>query len=205
MQKQIPFRYATLKFFLLTALAHSFLFNIKAHAQESQLSGKTVNADTKLPLAFVSIGIRCKAIGTISDSLGNYRLSYRPNEISKTDSLIFTAIGFQTARMNAEQLINGNTTISLKELPLNLKTVEINAGQRKMKSYGRWSANLVFFPAMYKNIPKFSDEKGREQATILKIDPDVYLRTFNFGINRRHFKKIKLRLNVYGIKNGIPD
>ncbi|WP_316809379.1 alpha/beta fold hydrolase [Pedobacter agri] len=201
MQNHIPSTYATIKFFLLIALVHFIFINISVHAQESQLSGKTVNAATKLPLAFVSIGIRGKAIGTVSDSLGNYRLSYRPNEISKTDSLIFTAIGFQTARMNAEQLINANTTISLKELPLNLKTVEINAGQRKMKSYGRWSANLVFFPEMYKNIPKFSDERGREQATILKIDPDVYLRKLNFEINRRHFQRIKLRLNV----NGIPD
>ncbi|MCX2473323.1 alpha/beta fold hydrolase [Pedobacter sp. MC2016-05] len=205
MQKNIPSRYATIKFFLVITLAPFIFINTGVHAQDRQVSGKTINAHTLLPVPFVSIGLRGKAIGTVSDSLGQYRLSYRPDETSKTDSLIFSAIGFQTARMNIEQFINGNKIISLKELPLNLKTVEINAGQRKIKSYGRWSANLVFFPAMYKNIPRFSDEKGREQATILKIDPDVYLRTLNFGINRRHFKKIKFRLNVYGIKNGIPE
>ncbi|RZJ78862.1 MAG: hypothetical protein EOO20_27425, partial [Chryseobacterium sp.] len=84
MQNHIPSRYSTIKFFVLIALAPFIFINISVHAQESQLSGKTVNADTKLPLAFVSIGIRGKAIGTVSDSLGQYRLSYRPDEILKT-------------------------------------------------------------------------------------------------------------------------
>ncbi|MBB6236919.1 pimeloyl-ACP methyl ester carboxylesterase [Pedobacter sp. AK013] len=205
MQKNITSRYATLKISVLFILASFFLFAIKVRAQSQELPGETINALTGLPVPFVSIGIKNKAIGTVSDSLGRYILSYRQDEISKTDSLIFSAIGFHTVKMDLEQFLSGNKTIMLKELPLQLKTVKIKAEVRKMKSYGRWSANLVFFPAMYKTIPKFSDEKGREQATILKIGPDVYLRKLNFGINRRHFKRIKLRLNVYGIKNGIPD
>lgn len=205
MQKNITSRFSTLKISVLFVLASFFLFAIKVRAQSEELPGKTINALTGLPVPFVSIGIKNKAIGTVSDSLGHYILSYRQDEISKTDSLIFSAIGFHTVKMDFEQFLKGNKTISLKELPLELKTVKIKAEPRKMKSYGRWSASLVFFPAMYKTIPKFSDEKGREQASILKIDPDVYLRKLNFGINRRHFQRIKLRLNVYGIKNGIPD
>lgn len=205
MQKNITSRYSTLKISVLFILATFFLFAIKVRAQTEELPGKTINALTGLPVPFVSIGIKNKAIGTVSDSLGLYILSYRQDEISKTDSLIFSAIGFHTVKMDLKQFLNGKKTIILKELPQQLKTVKIKAEPRKMKSYGRWSASLVFFPAMYKTIPKFSDEKGREQASILKIDPDVYLRKLNFGINKRHFKRIKLRLNVYGIKNGIPD
>lgn len=205
MQKNITSRFSTLKISVLFILASFFLFAIKVRAQSEELPGKTINALTGLPVPFVSIGIKNKAIGTVSDSLGHYILSYRQDEISKTDSLIFSAIGFHTVKMDFEQFFKGNKTISLKELPLELKTVKIKAEPRKMKSYGRWSASLIFFPAMYKTIPKFSDEKGREQASILKIDPDVYLRKLNFGINRRPFQRIKLRLNVYGIKNGIPD
>ncbi|MET0570713.1 MAG: alpha/beta fold hydrolase [Pedobacter agri] len=205
MQKNITSGYGTFKISLLFILASSILFASKVRAQSEELPGKTINALTGLPVPFVSIGIKNKAIGTVSDSSGHFIMSYRQDETSKTDSLIFSAIGFQTVKMDLEQFLNGNKTIMFKELPLQLKTVKIKAEPRKIKSYGRWSASLVFFPAMYKTIPQFSDEKGREQASILKIEHDVYLRKLNFAINRRHFKRIKLRLNVYGIKNGIPD
>ncbi|WP_316796450.1 alpha/beta fold hydrolase [Pedobacter agri] len=205
MQKNISYHNVILNSFVLFVFASSFLFAFEVRAQSQKLPGKTVNALTGLPVPFVSIGIKNKAIGTVSDSLGHYILSYRQDEISKTDTLIFSAIGFHTVKVDFTQFLNGNKIIVLAELPLQLKTVKIKGEQRKIKSYGRWSASLVFFPAMYKTIPKFSDEKGREQASILKIDQDVYLRKLHFGINRRHFKKIKLRLNIYGIKNGLPD
>lgn len=195
---------STTKIFQFSVISLFFLLTIKAYSQ-TEITGKTVNDITKQPVPYVSIGIKNKAIGTVSDSSGHYKLSYRKEEISGTDSIFFSAVGYETVKMSFERYINADKITLLKELPQVLKTVQINAKPRKMKSYGRWSASLVFFPAMYKTIPRYSDEKGREQATILKTDPDIFLRKLNFLINRRNFKQIKFRFNIYGVKNGLPD
>lgn len=205
MQKNIRVKYDVMKIIHAFILTSFLLSALNVYAQSEVLSGKTINAITKQPVPFVSIGVKNKAIGTVSDSLGHYLLSYRSEEISKTDSIFFSAIAFQRVKMDFAQFLDGSKAISLKELPLTLNTVKITAVPRKMKSYGRWSASLLFFPGMYKTVPQFSDEKGREQATILKIDPDVFLRKLNFAISRRHFQKIKLRLNIFSVSKGIPD
>jgi len=190
---------------MLCMLVLFLFFNRKASAQIQNHTGKVINETSRLSVPYVSIGIKNKAIGTVSDSLGHYKLSYREAEVSNADSIVFSSVGYETVRMSFDDFLKADKIIALKEIPQMLKTVGINAKSGKIKSYGRWSANLIFFPAMYKTIPKYSDEKGREQALILKVDRDIYLRKLNLRINRRHFAALKLRLNIYDVKDGFPD
>lgn len=203
MLKSIPFLNAQ-RFLLLTA-ALLFVFNTVTSAQSTILKGTTLDARTMQPLPYVSIGIKNKPIGTVSDSTGRYSLSYKSTDIVEEDTIIFSAVGYHNIKMTWKTFLKTEKAIKLKEAPEMLETVNIKTQTREAKTYGRSRASLIFFPAMYKNIPKHSDEKGREQATILKIDEDVILRTLNFGINRRAFKKIKLRMNIYSVKDGLPD
>jgi pimeloyl-ACP methyl ester carboxylesterase len=174
-------------------------------AQTAMFKGVTVDAKTQLPLPYVSIGIKNKPVGTVSDSTGRYLLSYLATEAEEKDSIFFAAVGYQTVKMAWPAYTKLDKTIKLLEAPTMLQTVDIKAKPLEVKNYGRSSASLIFFPAMYKNIPRQSDEKGREQASILKIDQHVYLRKLTFKINRRSFKRIKLRMNVYNVKDGLPD
>ncbi|RZK40916.1 MAG: alpha/beta fold hydrolase [Pedobacter sp.] len=179
--------------------------NKNANAQSEILKGVTVVGRTMLPLPYVSIGIKNKPFGTVSDSLGRYLLSFNKTDINDRDSIIFSAIGYHKVKMAWDDFLKTDKRVKLSESSQMLETVNIKAEPRQVKIYGRSSASLVFFPAMYKAIPKHSDEKGREQATILKIDQNVFLRKLSFGINRRAFKKIKLRMNIYSVKKGLPD
>jgi len=190
---------------LLLTVALLFVLNTVTNAQSGTLKGITIDERTMLPLPYVSIGIKNKPIGTVSDSTGRYSLFYASIDVSDVDTILFSAVGYHSVKMTWKTFLKTEKTIRLTELPQMLETVNIKAQARQAKTYGRSSANLVFFPSMYKNIPKHSDEKGREQATILKIDEDVFLRTLNFGINRRAFKKIKLRMNIYSVRKGLPD
>jgi len=189
--------------FLLIAV---FILNGKsANAQTASFSGITVDAKTLLPLPYVSIGIKNKPLGTVADSTGKYLLAYLPPDVEEKDSIFFAAVGYRTVKMAWEAYCKSDKTIKLSEAPRMLQTVDIKTKPLEVKNYGRSSASLIFFPAMYKNIPKQSDEKGREQASILKIDQHVYVRKLTFKINRRTFKRIKLRMNVYNVKDGLPD
>lgn len=175
-----------------------------ANAQSITVNGATIDVRTLSPLPYVSIGIKNKPLGTVSDSTGKYSLSYKKTDIADGDSIIFSAVGYRSVKMTLNDFLKTEKTVKLSESQQMLETVNIKAQPSQIKNYGRSNASLVFFPAMYKNIPKQSDEKGREQATLLKIDRDVFLRKLNFGINRRAFKKIKLRMNIYDVKQGIP-
>lgn len=190
---------------LLLTVALLFVLNTVTNAQSTSLKGNTIDGRTMLPLPYVTMGIKNKPIGTVSDSTGRYSLSYTSIDVSDADTILFSAVGYQSVKMTWQSFLKTEKTIRLMESPQTLETVNIKVQARQAKTYGRSSAKLVFFPSMYKNIPKHSDEKGREQATILKIDKDVFLRTLKFKINRREFKKIKLRMNIYSVVDGLPS
>jgi pimeloyl-ACP methyl ester carboxylesterase len=191
--------------YLFLFIAILILNGNSTFAQTAMFKGVTVDANTQLPLPYVSIGIKNKPVGTVSDSTGRYLLSYLATDIEEKDSIFFAAVGYQTVKMSWPAYTKSDKTIKLLEAATMLQTVDIKAKPFEVKNYGRSSASLIFFPAMYKNIPRQSDEKGREQASILKIDQHVYLRKLTFKINRRSFKRIKLRMNVYNVKDGLPD
>ncbi len=193
-----------LRFFLLLTIL-LILEGKVAHSQSSIINGIVTEERTNLPVLYVSIGIKNKPIGTVSDAVGRYSLTYNRTDIANSDSIIFSAVGYRSLKLSWADFLKTEKNVKLSESPQLLETVNIKAQPSQIKNYGRSRASLVFFPAMYKNIPKHSDEKGREQATILKIDQNVFLRKLSFGINRRGFKKIKLRMNIYSVKQGIPD
>jgi len=176
-----------------------------ANAQSTMLKGVTINGQTNLPVPYVSIGIKNHPLGTVSDSTGRYSFSYPWTEISDKDSIFFSVVGYKSVKMNWDTFLKTEKSIKLFESTQMLEMVDIKAKPGQVRNYGRSNANIVFFPAMYKNIPKHSDEKGREQATILKIDHNVFLRKLSFKINRRNFRRIKLRMNIYNVKEGLPD
>jgi pimeloyl-ACP methyl ester carboxylesterase len=197
------FRSSLRLIFLFFSVLH--IFGNNARAQSNILKGVTIDGQSGLPLPYVSIGIKNKLVGTVSDSIGQYSLSYLPTDIVERDSIFFSAVGHKRVKMDWNAFLKTEKIIKLFESPQMLEMVDIKAKPGQVKNYGRSTASIVFFPAMYKNIPKHSDEKGREQATIFNIDQNVFLRKLSFNINRRKFRKIKLRMNIYSVKEGLPD
>lgn len=191
--------------FLFLFISLMVILSKGANAQSTMLKGVTIDGQSGLPVPYVSIGIKNKPVGTVSDSTGLYSLSYLPTDISDRDSIFFSAVGYKSVKMDWNAFLKTEKSIKLYESPQMLEIVDIKAKPGQVKNYGRSKASIVFFPSMYKNIPKHSDEKGREQATILKIDQNVFLRELSFLINRRTFRKIKLRMNIYSVKEGLPD
>lgn len=195
--------FLTVKAYLLILIT-VLISDSYSYAQSLLFKGNTVDQQNSLPVPYVSIGIVNKPIGTVSDSLGRYTLSYLQSEVKTTDSIAFSAIGYKRVSMDWNTFLKSGRMVKLSESTNLLKSVSIKANPGKLKNYGRSSASIIFFPAMYKNIPKTSDDKGREQAAILKIDKDIFLRKLSFSISRKNFKKIKLRLNIYDVRDGLP-
>ncbi|WP_169728055.1 alpha/beta fold hydrolase [Pontibacter actiniarum] len=58
---------------------------------------------------------------------------------------------------------------------------------------------------MYTESNHISDALAKEQGTIIKLDDEVLLKDFNMHVVFNRFKYVKFRLNIYSVKNGLPD
>lgn len=88
---------------------------------------------------------------------------------------------------------------------MQLDEVVINGTKDRIKVYGRTPGKMTLNPKAYSSYPKISDIAGREQATILDIDDDILLKKINFLLLRNNFTDVMFRLNIYTVKDNLPD
>lgn len=89
---------------LLRSIALLFAIIVNAHAQEVVVSGKVTSGLDGGDVPGVSIRINNSNQGTVTDVEGNYQITASP-----TDTLLFTFIGFNTAR----EVVGDRTTIDV--------------------------------------------------------------------------------------------
>src|SRR5688500_5583819 len=89
---------------LLRSIVLLFVVIVNAHAQEVVVSGKVTSGVDGGDVPGVSIRINNSNQGTVTDVEGNYQITASP-----TDTLLFTFIGFDTAR----EVVGDRTTINV--------------------------------------------------------------------------------------------
>ncbi|MFC0182276.1 carboxypeptidase-like regulatory domain-containing protein [Pseudarcicella hirudinis] len=81
------------KLYILTILLLGSFFSL---AQNPAISGKVTDAETKKPLTGVSIYVKGKIYGTVSDAQGNFNLN-----ISPPATLVISMIGYKRVEIAA--------------------------------------------------------------------------------------------------------
>lgn len=94
-------------------------------AQENQLilTGKVADHRTKAPIAYASIGITGKGVGTVSNEYGEFELFLPASFIH--DSLFVSHLGYTTFRGTVAALRSQAETIYLKEAAVMLRDVVV--------------------------------------------------------------------------------
>lgn len=112
-----------------------FLTNLVSYAQT--LTGRVLEADTKKPISYVNIGILGKNTGTVSDSLGNFSITYK--DANKNDTLKFSCIGFESRILKPTDLIGkSHNEISMEKIIYTLKEVVVKPlSKREIKVLGK--------------------------------------------------------------------
>ena len=153
-------------------------------------TGKVLDAETQLPIEYVSIGIIGKDIGTVSDSEGNY--SIRPGELSDPDSIRFSCVGYEPFTLNLNALKEEpQRTVLLKPKTLLLDEVVVLPSVFKEKILGNKYAGTMIQGG-------FSDNKmGYECGVLLKIKKRALLEKFRCNIANCSYDSIFFRINVY--------
>lgn len=180
------------------------LFSVQGFSQVV-IKGSVGNFSTMEPLAYVNIGIRDTEIGTISDKNGNFVLTIN-KDISLNELVIFSHIGFETIELSLKNLSKQNEILLVPSIN-ELNEVVLIPPKTWTKKIGRTSKGAgmmhVSFYSTYEK--EINIELGREKGMLFDIKNDCRLDNLNFCISGNEFKSVKFRMNIYTLKEGVPD
>jgi len=182
--------------YFFTFLLYGLIIEI---ALGQTISGKVVDQKTGKPLPYVHIGIVSKNMGTVSNEEGNFQIHLQQTD--KDDILRFSIIGYKpldflvgnvTSTMPSKvELIP--ETYALKEVSItankNIITENFGFDKATKITYG-WSGH---------------EWKGTELGVPIKGIRNKLVRSFSFNPRFNLYKKVMFRLNIYTIKNNMPD
>jgi hypothetical protein len=183
-----------MKFILFVAL---FIFST-LFTKAQLFEGVVKDAKTNQPLPYVNVGIIGKSVGTVTDSAGRYKINLTNHD---NDSLKLSMIGYiaQTYRI-AAFVSDAHKTILLQPSLTQLKEVKV--------SNRKWKEGILGNTSTSDNSNAgFDDNRlGHEIGTVIKIKKSpTYLKRFNVHITNAPLYPVKLRLNFYSLKKGMPD
>lgn len=168
------------------------------------LKGLVTDQATNLPLAYASVGILDKPLGTVSDSNGHFFFSIL--EENKTDTLQISLVGYETKKIPVNELLNvDNQTISLSRKDYTLPVIVISNRNYKTEILGRKSSSKLMMVSIH-NKKSVDETIGSEMGMRFKtVKGGFYLKDLNWYFAANNFNYIKFRVHVYSVKNNMPD
>tara|TARA_B100001179_G_scaffold233171_1_gene229869 strand:+ start:5236 stop:8253 length:3018 start_codon:yes stop_codon:yes gene_type:complete len=184
-------------FFLLS------LITCIAYSQQWELQGAVINGKTQAPVEFANIGVVNKHIGTVSGIDGTFYFSIKRDDVSASDLVQFSTIGFTSKTISVGQLaqqLAQNKPIVLEPVTYELDTVMLIGGEKKevtlgnngysTEIYGYWRDSLAL---------------GGEIATKINIRKrNTSLNTLQFRVLENYSDSLLIRINIYDSKNQYP-
>lgn len=173
------------------------LLTVAAGAAAQSISGVITKAGSQEPVPFVNIGVPGKAVGTVADELGRYRLS----GAASTDTVRISSIGFRPRRLTGQALL-AQPNVQLTEDAVALREVKVKA-----KGYFRRTRTLGVANESSGTITLSATDLGAEIGTVisLKHKPTKVLNA-NFNVAYNRAGALKFRVNLYRLlPNGKPS
>ncbi len=159
------------------------------------LRGVVIDAETKQPIPYVNIGVKARGAGTVSDEGGAYELKVK----AATDEVTFSAIGFTTRTIAAEEL-TGKGTVALAPREYAIPTVEITGR--------RLSATDQIYGVRNKtrglSVGFGSAQLGTEIAAPIRLADSVWVKSAHFVLNHAKGDSLFFRINLYELNGETP-
>jgi len=186
-----------MKHFITTLI---FLSALTA-ASAQTLKGTLKDAQTGEPLPYVNVGVVKKNIGTVSDENGKFTLPVP--EGHSADTIRVSMIGYATRDFSVADLasrLSSNGDIQLKEQATQLKEIVVTNKKQKEKLLGNKTESQSVTASFTSN------KLGNEVGMVMRIKGSpTLLKTFSASIASDKNPEVKMRLNFYSVKKGMPD
>ena len=168
--------------------------------ESSIIQGEITDAKTRLPLAYVNIGILEKDAGTVSNERGKYELHIKPG--MENDTVRVSMIGYKAEQFVVKDLLSHRlNNIELEYEIGKLKEVVITAQGLKTKNLGNNTTSRFISTGFG------YDQLGAEIGIKINVrEQPTFVDTFNFNISyNRLSARALFRLNIYEIESGKPS
>lgn len=185
--------------FLLVILASANTFG----QYEITIEASVKDAKTQQGIPFVNIGIKGKAIGTVSEDDGRFELSFIDGLVTSKDTLVISHIGYTTQQIDAKSLfkqLESSKEFFLEPEVNAMPTTVINAAEAKSTVLGRMIADG-------NTIGYWKDKRGLggEITTQITVrEKNTKLKRFSFNVLENQADSLLVRINVYDIKDNLP-
>ena len=180
MRKRLPF----LAFWVL------LLLPALSWAQENRITGRVVDAKTKDPVPFASIGLREEGTGALTNEYGYFQLAGL--EKTSQDSMIVMTLGYERSAVFIKRGSTEDLIVELKKREIKLDNVTVTSKGVKNLSLGSKSNNPG--EGMIQGLP------GSQYAFFVKNDKQKKLgnvRTVSFYIGENGFPREPFRVRLY--------
>lgn len=176
--------------------AITLLISLNGKAQKI-IEGNVKSLDN-LIVPYCSIGIKDTKLGTITDVNGKYKFEI-PNNLDNKE-IVFSSVGYNDKIISINDL-KTYSNIVLEYKTTNLNEVVISSKKMKEKVIGQKTRPFITFSKMFdKNVPTI------EQGSFFPVYQKTKLKSYNYYIiPSSKFKQITLKLNIYSVKNDVPD
>lgn len=182
---------------LIISLLSLMGFNIQAQV----ITGILKDKNTSELLQYVNVGVVGKNIGTVSDEKGVFKINVpaaNDNDILKIsmvgyDDLSYTVADFRKQIATNSLVLMQHSNNQLKEVVIKNKKLKEKILGNKTKSQG----TTVSFS---------SNKLGNEIGMMMKIKKSpTRLKTFTASLASKENYPVKMRLNFYSVKDGMPN
>ncbi|UZT98782.1 carboxypeptidase-like regulatory domain-containing protein [Chryseobacterium fluminis] len=169
------------------------------------ITGKVLSQYDNSPVPYARIGIGSEENGAIADENGNYKLDL--SNINKDLNLNVHVGGFEKFSVSINSFLqNSSHNILLNEKIRDIAEVVITPKQFKDKHWGVDSKSKKILFATYPERKKEKEEQSRELAIKFSNNKKVKIQKINLNISDFQTDvPVRLRINVYDEKNGIPN
>jgi len=188
--------------FLTSVLLIIISFTVKA---QTKLQGQIIDSATKAAVPFATIGVKNRVIGTVADSAGRFQLQISLDSVGVNNPVIVSCIGYRSAEISYQKLKDARQIIALAPTITFLNQVAVKPVKFKVKTFGRTGSSAFMSTKMISEHNHTSDELGKEIGTVIDIDKNCRLTAFNMHVISNNYDNVKFRLNIYSVKNGLPD
>jgi hypothetical protein len=169
------------------------------YANAQLITGTIKDAKTNENLPYVNIGIVAKGVGTVSNVDGTFKIALTNYD---ADSLRVSMLGYIPQSFLVADLKKRRGTLNISLAPNTIQLKEVRISNRKYKTsvLGNTSTSQSF------NAGFTSNSLGHEIGAIIKIKRSpTWLKQFNASLAGNIVDSVKLRFNIYSVKNGLPD
>ncbi|UOQ51529.1 carboxypeptidase-like regulatory domain-containing protein [Hymenobacter cellulosivorans] len=156
------------------------------------------------PVPYASVGVKGKAVGTVADEQGQFRLSTLDRALP-TDTVVVSCVGYQPQTLPLSQL-RQRPRLALAPAATALREVVVRSKQGKQTILGHngWSRfTALNFYTTRDTVPH--DRLGREVGVLMPVKHRSQLESFHLYVASNQFSSVTLRLNLYAVQNGIPQ